>query len=103
MTVDVEYTNGEILKKQVLNTVLKGTGTVLVLTNFSIDFDWFRFLFAMAEAAFKKKKGCPKAAPKRALQPEAAPSVEEAENVIKIRVSWEVIAAIEASEEEQYV
>ena len=96
MTVDAEYTTGEILKKAGLNTVL-GMGTVFVVLIFiSALISLFRFIPAI-EAAFKKKKDAPKAAP--AVQPEAAPSVEEAEDVTDDTELVAVIAAAIAASE----
>lgn len=96
MTVDAEYTTGEILKKAGLNTVL-GMGTVFVVLIFiSALISLFRFIPAI-EAAFKKKKDAPKAAP--AVQPEVAPSVEEAEDVTDDTELVAVIAAAIAASE----
>lgn len=96
MTVDAKYTTGEILKKAGLNTVL-GMGTVFVVLIFiSALISLFRFIPAIEEA-FKKKKDAPKEV--SAVQPETAPSVEEAEDVTDdTELAAVIAAAIAASE-----
>ena len=95
MTVDAEYTTGEILKKAGLNTVL-GMGTVFVVLIFiSALISLFRFIPAI-EDAFKKKNA---PAPAAAAQTESAPSVEEAEDVTDDTELVAVIAAAIAASE----
>ena len=73
MTVDAEYTTGEILEKAGLNTVL-GMGTVFVVLIFiSLIISLFRFIPAI-ENAFKKK---PAAEVKKESIPAADAAVPE--------------------------
>lgn len=96
MTVDAEYTRGEILEKAGLNTVL-GMGTVFVVLIFiSALISLFRFI-PVIEEALKKKKAAPKGV--CAVEADETPSVEVAEDVTDDTELVAVIAAAIAASE----
>ena len=91
MTVDAEYTTGEILEKAGLNTVL-GMGTVFVVLIFiSLIISLFRFIPAI-ENAFKRK---PAAEMKKESVPAKEPAAKEAQ--VSETDDTELIAVISAA------
>ena len=91
MTVDAEYTTGEILEKAGLNTVL-GMGTVFVVLIFiSLVISLFRFIPAI-ENAFKRK---PAAEMKKESVPAKEPAAKEAQ--VSETDDTELIAVISAA------
>ena len=99
MTINAEYTTGEILKKAGLNTVL-GMGTVFVVLIFiSFIISLFKFIPAI-EKKFSKKApaaAAAKAAPKAAPAPAAVPAkVQAADNDGELAAV--IAAAIAAAE-----
>ena len=98
MTVDAEYSMGEILKKAGLNTVL-GMGTVFtVLIFISFLISLFKFIPALLGA---KKREEPSVAPvQSAAAQTSAPAVSEAAKEDDTELIAVIAAAIAAAREE---
>lgn len=103
MTVNAEYSLGEILKKAGLNTVL-GMGTVFaVLIFISLIISLFKYIPALENALRRKPKQSQAPAPKESEIPVVAPVQEEADDLELIAVISAAIAAAEGTSSDGFV
>ena len=102
MTVSAENSMSEILEKSGLNTLL-GMGTVFaVLIFISIIISLFKFI-PKIEAAFRKPKEEPQAAPVIAALPTEEEAVPETDDLELIAVISAAIAACEGTSTDGFV
>lgn len=103
MTVDAQYSKGEILQKAGLNTLL-GMGTVFVVLIFiSLIISLFKYIPALENALKRKSKDTPKEAVETVVQEEVLEEQDVTDDTELVAVIAAAIAAAEGTTTDGFV